>query len=170
MNQTKTGLIFRHLIINLAGTAVLFSLSILAPLIRNQPITGSIVNSVLFTAAASCNLQSALLIAFFPSIVSFSVGFLPLIMAPMIPFIIVSNAVLILAFRSLWKRNYFLGVVAGSVLKFIFLSLMSYVTAALFPAGGQAKAMLLIMGWPQLFTALAGGLIAYVVLKGLKKV
>jgi hypothetical protein len=87
----------------------------------------------------------------------------------MVPFIIFSNAILIIVF-SLLKNKYFLrGVVAASFLKFAFLSATSLFVIKFFIPVKVASQVALMMSWPQLFTALSGGILAYFVLGAIKK-
>lgn len=120
MTQTKILAIRREIAVDLVKFVLLLSVAILAPLIRQQAITGTIVNAVLFISAVSLGIRGAVLIALVPSIFSLSVGLLPAILAPMVPFIMIGNIILILVFDFLRKKNYWLGMISGSFLKFIF--------------------------------------------------
>jgi len=57
MHNTKTGIIIKFI--------VLFGIAVLAPLLQNQFITGSIVNAVLYLSVFELGLGSAIAIAFF---------------------------------------------------------------------------------------------------------
>jgi len=75
------------------------------------------------------------------------------------------NAVLVLTFGVLKKKNFWLGVFAAGVLKFIFLYLSSSFIINFFIKTALPKPIIAMMAWPQLITALIGGIIAYLLLK-----
>ncbi len=154
---------------DLAKFVLLLSIAIIAPLIRQQAITGTIVNAVLFISAVFLGIRGAVLIALVPSIFSLSVGLLPAVLAPTIPFIMIGNIILILVFDFLRKKNYWLGMISAGVLKFIFLASVSSVVINLLLKKEIAHQVAMMMSWPQLLTALSGGAIAYLVLKALNK-
>ncbi len=141
--------------------AVIFP-ALLAHAPHNQWITGTIVNAVIFLAVWRLGIGNAALVAILPSSIALARGLLPAPMAAFIPFIIVSNLVLIAVFYFLKKYPLF-GVVAASSFKFLFLLLVSTFFIKL------ASPFLVMMQWPQLFTALAGGLIAAGIIKARKK-
>ena len=87
-------------------TAILVGAAALAPLLHSQLVTGTIVNATLFVAAMTLGFGAAAAIAAFPSLIALGVGNLPLMMAPLIPLIIVSNIVLIGVFMILKKYSY----------------------------------------------------------------
>ena len=98
-----------------------------------------------------------------------SFGLLPPALAPIVPFIMASNAVLVLAF-SLFKRvNYWLGVAIASFLKFVFLYFSTFVVLELIVKKELAQNVIMIMSWSQLVTALSGGILAFIFLKKLKR-
>lgn len=149
---------------------ILTAAATIAPLLgHNQALTGPIVNAALFMAVIFLGPQSAILAGLIPSVVALSVGLLPAILAPMIPFIMISNAILISTFALFYRRNFWLGIVTASFLKFVFLIATSNLAASLIMKQEIAQKVLAMMSWPQLLTALAGGLLAYIILKGLKR-
>jgi uncharacterized membrane protein len=148
---------------------VLLGIATAAPLIRNQFITGPIVNATLLIAVALLGMRDGLLIGLIPSSIALATGLLPPVLAPMIPFIIVGNAILVVTFGYLRNKNYWLGLVSGSILKFAFLSGTSSVVINLLSNKAVAANVAVMMSWPQLVTALAGGLLAYGFIQGIKK-
>jgi len=160
MNQVKTLVIKKEKIFALSQFIVLIGIATTAPLLHSQPITGSIVNATLFIAVVLLGVRSAILIGLIPSLIALSTGLLPTVLAPMIPFIITGNAVLILVFSYLRNKNYWLAMISASLLKFLLLFSFSR---------GISSVIALMMSWPQLLTALSGGLIAYLFLKAVKK-
>jgi len=140
----------------------LFSISAAIPFfIHQQAITGPIINAILFISASFLGSQAAILIGLFPSLVALSAGLLPVALAPMIPFIMVGNAILVLVFNKLKNRNFWLAIFSASSLKFLFLYFSSLIVIRLISQNAIAKQAALAMSWPQLATALAGGIIAY---------
>jgi len=83
----------------------------------------------------------------------------------MIPFIMIGNTILILTFDTLKNKNYWLRVVTSSFLKFIFLYATSSVVINLLLKKDIAQQVAIMMSWPQLITALSGGILAYLSLK-----
>ena len=148
---------------------VLLGIASAAPLIRNQFITGPIVNATLLIAVALLGMRDGLLIGLIPSSIALAVGLLPPVLAPMIPFIIVGNAILVVTFGYLRSKNYWLGLVSGSVLKLAFLFGTSSIVINLLLNQKVATSVAVMMSWPQLVTALAGGLLAYGFLRGTKR-
>lgn len=170
MNQIKTLVVNKKAVIFFAiQFTILIGIAATVPLIRNQLVSGSIVNAVLFISVALFGIQNAILVGLTPSLFALSVGFLPAVLAPMVPFIMVGNTILVLVFGYLRKKNYWLGIVSAGFLKFIFLFVVSSIATDLIIKKEIAQNTALMMSWPQLFTALVGGLIAYFVLKSVKK-
>jgi hypothetical protein len=138
-------------------SAVIFP-ALLAHTPHNQWITGTIVNAVLFLAVWRVGLVNATLIAALPSSIALVRGLLPAPMAVLIPYIILSNIILIAAFYAL-KKYPLAGIISASLVKFLFLFLITSYFIKI------ATPLLVMMHWPQLVTALAGGLIAIGIIK-----
>lgn len=140
-------------------TTVIVAPAILAHTPANQIVTGTIVNSLLFIAAYRLPFVNALMIAILPSSVALLRGLLPAPMVMLIPYIIISNTVLISTF-SVLKKTPFVGVLTASLAKFALL----YVS--IWAIGQQFNAQLIAMfQWPQLITALLGGFVFLNLLK-----
>lgn len=140
---------------------VLLGIAIMALLAHNQYVTGSLVNATLLIAVAMLGMRDGILIGLIPSSVALATGLLPAVLAPMIPFVIMGNAILVMAFGYLRNKNYWLGALTGAFLKFAFLFATSSIVANLIlsePIAGTAAVM---MSWPQLVTAIAGSIIAF---------
>ena len=171
MEKIKTAILDKEKTLTAVKFMAILGLSVLAPLFKIQMVTGPMVNALLFIATVMLGPSSAMLIGILPSVFSLSVGLLPFVLAPMIPFIIISNAILILTFNYFQQKNYWLGVVVASVFKYVFLIVTSQTIVNLFLKGMPlAKAVALMMSWPQLMTALIGGVVAYLFLKFIKKI
>ncbi len=119
-----------------------------------QPITGPLVNAVLYLSALLVGSWSGVIIGIFTPLIAFMRGILPAPLAPMIPFIAIGNGVLVLVFFILMEKNKIIGIVVASVVKYLILSIaVRYVVSV----PGKVAQM---MGLPQLYTALIGGGIA----------
>ena len=151
--------------VSLARFVVLLSIVMLAPVFNVQAITGTLVNAALFLAAILIGARGAVAIGTIPSVISFSTGLLSPVILPMVPFIILSNAILILAFSMLRAQSYWKGMAAAAMLKFSFLYLASYFLAKFFLSEKTVSQLAAMMSWPQLFTALSGGILAYAIMK-----
>jgi len=137
--------------------AVIFP-ALLAHTPHNQWITGTIVNAILFLAVWRVGIVNAAFVAFLPSSIALMRGLLPAPMVILIPYIILSNIILIAAFYAL-KKYPIAGIVSASLAKFIFLFAISTYFIKI------ASPLVFMMQWPQLTTALAGGLIAVGIIK-----
>jgi hypothetical protein len=159
-----------NLIADLIKFFLLAGIAIVAPLINQQMVTGPLVNSVLFISVVVLGIRWGLLVGMVPSVIALSAGLLPFVMAPMVPFIILGNAILVGIFYLLRNKNYWLGIFSAAVLKFLFLAGTSALMSEIFFKNQIGTKIAAMMAWPQLFTALAGGIIAYVFLRTVKKV
>ena len=153
---------------DLLWTATLAAAATITPALlahtpHNQWVTGTIVNALLFVAAWRLGLANAILVAVLPSSVALMRGLLPAPMAMLIPYIIVSNVLLILTFSFL-KKNLTLGVPVAAFVKFCFLFGVS-----LYFAPKLLAPMMMMLQWSQLATALAGGFLAAMTISFLKK-
>jgi len=153
---------------DLLWTIGLFLASAIAPTVfahtpQNQWITGTLVNATLFLAAYKLAPINALIVAVLPSSIALMQGLLPLPMVLLIPFIIVSNIILILFF-GLLKRNLLWGIITSSLTKFLFLYALTLILAE-----KLSTPLVYMFQWPQLFTALAGGLLFASIIKLSKK-
>ena len=158
----------------------LLAIATFAPYLKIQFLTGPIVNAVLIISTVLLGVESAIFIGLLPSLYALAVGLLPAVLAPMIPFIMTANAILIVVFNFLFSAasrssvkigtRYWLGILSASFLKFLFLFLTSQIVVNLLIKKEIASKVAVMMSWPQLFTALAGGALAYLFLKGLKKI
>ena len=151
----------KKITLSLAQFIVLLLVVCFAPLIGNQIITGTIVNAALLMSVILLGMRGAVLLSLLPSLVSLSFGLLPMVMAPMVPFIIMGNIILVYVFNLLREKNFFLGLIPGALLKFSFLFLISNFVISFFVKQAVADKVALMMSYPQLITALMGGLLVY---------
>lgn len=149
---------------------VLAIVAVLPHYVHNQFITGPIVNATLFIAAVILGAGNAILIGLVPSVVALVSGLLPAPLAPMVPFIMISNAIMVIVFTYAKKVNYWAGVTGGALFKYAFLYLTSTIVVGLISNQNiAAKAAATMMAWPQIVTAIVGGIIAFGVLKVYQK-
>ena len=157
--------------LTLAGVATLLPF-----FIHLQWITGPIVNAILILTLFLVGIRSALVVCLIPSLMALAGGLLPAILAPVVPFIMIGNVILVLGID--WLYNYFknefqgywLGVIVGAGLKFIFLFASVNFIAKLLIKQELAVKVAQMMSWPQLATAVTGGMIAWVALRWLKRI
>ena len=170
MQRTKSLAINRQIALTLTKFLILLGVATIVPFFGQQAITGPIVNAMLFISVMILGLRGGILVSLVPSIIALSVGLLPIILAPMIPFIMAGNIILVSTFNYFKKQNFWLGIVSASFLKFIFLFITSSIVINLFIKGEVAAKVAVTMSWPQLFTALAGGVVSYLFLKTIKRI
>lgn len=149
---------------------ILLGISIAAPFLHFQAITGTIVNAALIMAIVMLGRREAVTIGIFPSVISIVTGLLIPAAVPLIPFIIFSNIILIFMFSFFSRENYWKGIFAGSILKFVFLYFSGIILVRIFELSSLAKIINVMFSWQQLLTALSGGLVAYASLKIFKKI
>lgn len=154
----------------LAGTA-----TFLPFFIHLQWFTGPIVNAILIASLFLVGIRSALVLCMVPSLMALAGGLLPAVLAPVVPFVMISNAILVLVVDWLYnnfkdeRKGYFLGLGMGALAKFLFLFFSVNIISGLLIKQELAVKVAQMMSWPQLATALAGGLLAWAVLKWLKR-
>ncbi|AAW40507.1 hypothetical protein [Dehalococcoides mccartyi] len=149
---------------------VMLGLATAAPLIGNQYLTGSLVNAVLFISAVILGWKNAVAIGLISSSIALATGLLPIVMAPMVPFIIAGNALLVVSFHALRSKGFWLGAGVAAFLKFAFLWATFNLVLNLFIEQNVADKIAGMMGLTQLFTALMGAVIAYGALRLGKKI
>ncbi len=156
--------------LGLAGVAM-----VLPFFIHLQWISGPIVNAILILILFLVGVRSALVICLVPSLMALSGGLLPAVLAPVVPFVMISNVIFVLTIDWIYKNNkdairgYGLGILAGATLKFIFLFFsVNFISKLLIKQELVAK-VAQMMSWPQFATAVLGGLIAFIFLKWLRR-
>jgi len=164
MNNEQVLIINRSKIIVFTQFSALLGIAIIAPLFHQQMVTGPIVNATLFVSAIILGREMGIFIGLIPSVIALSVGTLPPALAPMVPYIMMSNAVLILTFYFFKDVNYWLAVAVASFFKFLFLFATSSIVVGLLLNKHLADSVSMMMSYPQLLTALAGGILAKIFL------
>lgn len=144
----------------LTRTALLLALTLVIQMMGfQQLITGSLVNLFLFLAVLIVGIAGGVVIGSLTPIIALSRGILPPPLAPMIPFIIVGNISLVIIFGLLKKVNKYLAVIVAAIVKFLILASAVRFFINVKPPIAQA------MQFPQLLTALAGGILVLVIAK-----
>ncbi|MFA6106764.1 MAG: iron hydrogenase [Patescibacteria group bacterium] len=144
--------------------------------IHAQFLTGPVVNAILILTLFLVGVRSAITLALIPSLMALSGGLLPAVLAPAVPFIMISNCLLIFTMEYLYKKfeqgknGFWIGLAAGAGLKWIFLLSTTGLISKLLLKQELAVKVAQMMSWPQFATALIGGIIAYGILKPLKAV
>ncbi|MFA6393260.1 MAG: ECF transporter S component [Patescibacteria group bacterium] len=144
--------------------------------IHAQFLTGPIVNAILIITLFLVGIRSAITLALIPSLMALSGGLLPAVLAPVVPFIMISNCLLIFTMEYLYKKfeqgknGFWLSLVAGAGLKWIFLLSTTGLISKLLLKQELAVKVAQMMSWPQFATAIIGGIIAYGILKPLKAI
>jgi len=128
-----------------------------------QPLTGPAVNGMLIFSTLTVGPVGAALIGLLTPVIAFLRGILAPPLGPAIPFIVVANWIYIFAFVGLKKINIYLGLLMGSILKLAVLAGAIQFFIAVPPAVAKA------LQFPQLITALVGGVIAFFVWSALGK-
>lgn len=155
IQQTKINWITR--------TAILLTIALVFQMAGfPQFITGPIVNAILYLAAMSIGWSGGVVIGICTPIIAAMRGILPPPLAPLIPFIALGNGVLVVLFFWLQAKNRILGIIIASTVKFLILVTGVNLLVQVPPPVIQ------MMSFPQLITAVIGGLIALLVEKTVK--
>ena len=128
-----------------------------------QFITGPLVNTVLYLAAMVIGWQGGIIIGISTPVIAAMRGILPPPLTPLIPFIALGNAMLVIVFFLLKSKNKIAGIMIASVVKFLVLVSAVKLLVQVPPAIAQ------MMSFPQLVTALAGGFIALLIINIFKR-
>jgi hypothetical protein len=146
-------------------TAILLALTVIFQSFRApQLITGTLVNAMLLISAGFVGMWSGVVISLLTPVIAFLFGIMKFPL--MIPFIMVGNAIYVIIF-SLF-RNKPIGMVLGAFVKFLWLSASVYFMLPWF--GVKVPALVVQMfSFPQLMTAILGGVLSLAVLAALRK-
>lgn len=127
-----------------------------------QPVTGPLINTVLYLSALLVGGWSGIIIGICTPVIAFMRGILPAPLGPMIPFIALGNGALVVVFSILKGKNKIFGIIIASLVKYLILfTAVSYIVDV-------PDKIAQIMSLPQLFTALSGGVIAILAYKALR--
>lgn len=140
--------------------------------VHQQLLTGPIVNALLVLSFLHLGKSKAFFLALIPSTVALSRGLLPLALAPMVPFIMISNCLYLEIFAKMQSRTQsknFLAILLASAAKAIFLFAISKLLMERIIVGPLSSKIAMMMSWPQFATALLGGSLALLVDGSLKR-
>lgn len=126
-----------------------------------QAVTGPVVNAVLFLAAWTVGPVFGAAIGLLTPVVALWRGILAAPLAPMVPFIGLGNALVVLIFSYLKRVHPAAGIAVAAVVKWALLSTAVRAFVTVPPPVAVA------MQWPQLLTALGGGILAWAVWRAL---
>lgn len=141
-----------------------------------QFITGPLVNAILIITAVWIGLYSGLVIAVLsPIFAAIITPALPMQLLPqMIPVIMAGNAIIVIAAYIFRNKSLKLGLIVGAVTKALLLwAGVSLLVIPMFGSGlnsADVKMLTAIFSYMQLITALAGSVIALLILPRLKKI
>ncbi len=177
MNNIKTKTLSKINALALVRFLVLGGVMSIVPFyIHIQWITGPMVNALLILALFIIGIREAFILALIPSLMALSGGLIPAILAPVVPFIMLSNLIfiyLIDRFSLILKnsdKSYWLGLFIASFTKFIFLYLSVNIISKILIKQELIVKVAQMMSWPQFFTAFSGGMIAFLFLKFIKRI
>jgi hypothetical protein len=145
-----------------------YLLAFMIPIIISYPqwLTGTVVNCLFFLTAQKFFTKSVLPIVVLPSLGAISYGVLfgvnTIFLFYFLPFIWLGNYILIVVFIQTRIMSYWRRVIIASLLKFsiLFIFAKIYFGLKIVP-----ELFITTMGLIQLLTALAGGVLAYFVIK-----
>jgi len=141
--------------------SVVYILAFAVPFIFKQPqlLIGSLINFILIFSISKYGLKKIIPVLFLPSLASFLNGVLLGVFTPyllyLMPFIVLSNLVFVLAFK--YVKIKYLNIGIAALLKACFLFSAAYI---LFQTIHIPEIFLTTMGLIQLYTALIGGTLA----------
>ncbi|MFC1569311.1 ECF transporter S component [bacterium] len=144
-----------------------------------QPITGPFINTLLFLTCAILGPLAGVTLGIITPIVALIRGQLPPVLMPMLPFIALSNATLVLIYSIIYKNLFLrterkwiilIPIFFASLGKFTLLLLSVRFIIPLVIGHRFPPQIEWIMAFPQLLTALGGGIIFVLLLRIFKKV
>jgi len=160
----------------LTRTAVLLAVVVVVQMVgRSLPnsnfIVGPLVNMCLLIATMTAGVGGGIAIAILSPFTSLLNNNAPIAAAllPFAPVIAAANVIFILTFYFLYNKNKYVGVICASLLKFGFLYLLIRVFLNMFDFPKFTEKLIALFSWPQLLTALIGGLVALPIIKAVVK-
>lgn len=169
LSKVNTLALTRFLVLGSIMTIIPFYIHI-------QWITGPMVNALLILVLFIVGVREAFILALIPSLMALSGGLIPVILAPVVPFIMLSNVIFIylidrfyFAFKNS-NYSYWTGLLIASFSKFIFLYFSVNIISKILIKQELVMKVAQMMTWPQFFTAFSGGMIAFIFLKFIKRI
>lgn len=144
----------------------LLALLVIPPFfIHNQFITGPLVNAILLSSAVIGSGTVGVTYGLLPSTIALTSGLLPSPLAPMVPFIMLGNAIYVVIFKYFYAKNTLIAIFTGSIAKFAFLNACVFWVLPNLLKNKFLSKVAVMMSWPQLVTAVVGGVIALGIIK-----
>lgn len=163
MIENTTSIRIKH-ILSTQYVYILYTLSFCIPLVFASPqlITGTIINGLLFLATERLSKKEIIPLIVLPSLGAIIHGVLfgpqTVFLYYFLPFIWIGNYILVAVFSVFNKQPYSIRIGISAVAKYLILQLF----AQLYFKNGIVPAVFVSsMGYIQLITALAGGLLTY---------
>ncbi len=162
---------------NIAILGLLLSLTITIQLAGlPQPITGPVINAIFFICTFLLGLKSGLILAFVSPFSALIRGHLPPILFPLLPFIITGNAALVFVYHFIYNKLFYnkiagfisancAGILAASIVKFLIIASAVNWAIPLLLDKPVPKPFVLMFTFPQLLTAIAGGVLFLISIK-----
>lgn len=141
----------------------------------SQYVVGPAINAILLISVHICGIWWGVAIGLLTPVTAVLLGQLPSPMAPFVPFIMIGNVIFEASFFLIkrYKRlGGILGYALGALLKYLFLYYSALKLVPLFNIGFPEKVyskLIIMMGIPQLVTALIGGAAALIIIEILNK-
>lgn len=147
-----------------------------------QPLTGPIINMMLILTTLVISPLAGCLLGLITPLVAALRGQLPPLLIPMVPFIVLSNASLIVAFYTLrrllskWLNDKnvllsipaWIGLIFGASVKFMMLYYVVRFFLPFYLGKDIPSAVIAAMSLPQFITALVGGVFAFLIVRMLQ--
>lgn len=161
--------------------AIILSLTVVVQIAGlPQPITGPLINAILFFTAALLGSVAGVVVGCLTPAVALIRGQLPMPLAPMVPFIALGNITLVLVYNGLKNTkirqsrlfvsvNHYLTIIFAAVAKFFFLFLSVKIILPILLKVDIPPKIVFLMTTPQLITAVVGGILATIFMKIFKK-
>lgn len=143
--------------------------AIIAPAIGQQFLTGTLVNATLFIATFRYGWKIAALLGILPSSISLVIGFLVPAVAPLIPFIMLSNVLLVWLFARMEKQDYWIRAISAVALKTAFLFAIGFAVSQFIGDAVLIKIASNMFTWMQAVTGITGAALAFGFYKIYKK-
>ncbi|MBN2479813.1 MAG: hypothetical protein JXA94_06260 [Parachlamydiales bacterium] len=148
--------------------SLFISIAIFSPLLKNKIIVGTIVNATLIVSTCILGIRTTIFVGLLPSLIALSTGLVNPVLFALVPFIMISNALLIVVFGSLRKHDYLFALILASAVKCSFLFLIGFVASK-----GPINSFVIsniysMISYHQIITVLLGDVVALILLKGFK--
>lgn len=128
-----------------------------------QPLVGPLVNFVLIMSVYLVGTLSGLIVGFLTPLIAFFFGIIPFL--PIVPFIMIGNGLYVFFFKFFKDRlnssKEIISIIISSIIKYLFLAIsVRYIVVLFVQIPPKVVAAFSI---PQLYTALIGGILAFIV-------